>query len=147
MYRANEFVHLAIRRISRTNWVQLMCLKPTADFYGWSSVFPDIMDAKSVDYPGNIRPWPSKLNGKNYRGTRLRICRKKEPHGGYPAGLTNAFRVSNNCSRMDLIAVAQAVQIDFGWMEALKGERIPKERWMSAELPDTYCHLDLRAAN
>jgi hypothetical protein len=147
MYRTDEFVHLAIRRISKGNWVQLMCLKATADFYGWSAVFPSLIDAKLVDYPGNVFPMPTKLNGKNYRGRRLRICRKKEPHGGNPAGLTNCFRVSNNCSKRDLVAIAQAVKVDFGWMNAFYGERISREDWLAIDLPDSYCNFDLRAAH
>ena len=147
MYRTNEFCTLAIRRIARGNWVKLMCLKPTADFYGWSAVFPDIIDAQSVDYPGNIRPWPIGAGYRGYRGKRLRICRSKTRTQGHPAGLTNCFRVSNNASNMDLYAIAQAVSVDFGWMENKSLQRIRKEHWDSFDLPDRYCHLDLRAAN
>ena len=147
MYRTDEFVHLAIRRISKGNWVQLMSLKSTADYYGWTEVFPDLFEAKSVDYPGNIRPWPTKLNGKNYKGCRLRICRDKTYGSGNPAGLTNCFRVSNNASKLDLYAVAQAVKVDFAWMNDKTGARIKRSHWRSVDLPDEYCHCDLRAAD
>ena len=147
MYRTDEFVHLAIRRISKGNWVQLMCLKATADFYGWTRVFPSLIDAKSVDYPDGFMPMPGKLNGRNYRGKKLRICRKKGPHSGNPAGLTNAFRVSNNASRYDLTAIAQAVTVDFGWMSSLYGERVAREEWLAVNLPDSYCNFDLSVAN
>ena len=147
MYRTNEFVALAVRRISRSNWVTLNCLKATADFYGWSAVFPTIWDAKSVDYPGNIRPWPSKVNGRNHRGVRLRISRSKVTKSGQPAGLTNCFRVSNNCSTFDLIAIAQAVGVDYGWMEDKAFHRVEKARWDAHDLPDRYCQFDLRAAD
>ena len=147
MYRTDEFVHLAIRRVARGNWVQLMCLKATADFYGWSAVFPNLLDAKRVDYPGNVFPMPTKLNGRNYTGRRLRICRKKEPHTGNPAGLTNCFRVSNNCSKRDLTAIAQAVVPDFGWMNDFYRARVPRETWLAIDLPDDYCNFDLSAAN
>ena len=147
MYRTDQFCALAIRRISRGNWVKIMCLKPTADFYGWSAVFPEIIDAQSVDYPGNIRPMPIGNGYRGYRGKRLRICRSKTRTQGHPAGLTNCFRVSNNASNMDLYAIAQAVSIDFGWMENKNHQRVKKEHWDSFELPDRYCHLDLRAAN
>ena len=147
MYFSKDFCALAIRRISRGNWVKLMCLKPTADFYGWSDVFPDILDAQSVDYPGNIRPLPIGAGYRGYVGKRLRICRSKTSKQGHPARLTNCFRVSNNASNMDLYAIAQAVKIDYGWMEAKNGYRRDKAEWDSFDLPDAYCHLDLRGAN
>ena len=147
MYTAQEFCTLAVRRISRGNWVKLMCLRPTADFYGWSSVFPDWIDAQFTDYPGNIRPMPIGVGYRGYRGMRLRICRHKTKRQGHPAGLTNCFRVTNNASNMDLYAIAQAVGIDYGWMEAKNGYRRPKAEWDSFDLPDQYCHLDLRAAD
>ena len=125
----------------------MMCLKATADFYGWTAVFPSLLDAKRVDYPGNIFPMPTKLNGKNYTGRRLRICREKKPHKGHPAGLTNCFRVSNNCSKRDLTAIAQAVTVDFGWMNDFYCARVPRETWLSIDLPDSYFNFDLSAAN
>lgn len=124
-----------------------MCLKPTADFYGWSAVFPDIIDAQSMDYPGNIRPMPIGAGYRGYRGIRLRICRSKTTTQGHPAGLTNCFRVSNNASNLDLYAIAQAVSVDYGWMESKSFARVKKEKWDSFSLPDSYCHLDLRAAD
>ena len=147
MYFAEEFAHLAIRRISRGNWVQLMCLKATADFYGWSSIFPPLLQAKRVDYPGNVFPMPGRLTARQYRGTRLRICRKKTNNGGNPAGLTNCFRVSNNATNLDLTCLAQAVSVDFGWMNDKSMARIPRDRWLSRHLPDTYCNFDITAAN
>ena len=48
---------------------------------------------------------------------------------------------------MDLFAIAQAVTVDYGWMENKHYQRVKKEQWDSFNLPDTYCHLDLRAAN
>ena len=77
----------------------------------------------------------------------MRICRSKKNKQGNPAGLTNAFRVTNNATRFDLYAIAQAVSIDYGWMEAEYGYRRSRDEWMSFDLPDSYCHLDLRAAD
>ena len=124
-----------------------MCLKPTADFYGWAAVFPDIIDAQRVDYPGNIRPMVGRPRYRGHLGKRLRICRHKTRTQGHPAGLTNCFRVTNNASNLDLYAIAQAVSIDFGWMEDKSFRRVSKEKWLSFDLPDKYCHLDLRAAD
>ena len=124
-----------------------MCLKETAKRYGWDQVFPQLIDAKAVDYPGNVMPMPSRLHARNYRGTRMRICRSKETTTANPPGLTNCFRVSNNTTELDLYAIAQGVLIDYGWMTTKSGQRKRKAAWDSFLLPDRYCHLDLRAAD
>ena len=124
-----------------------MCLKPTADFYGWSEVFPAFNDARSVDFPDGLRPLGPRPSYRGHRGKRLRICRSKTSTTGYPAKLTNAFRVTNNARNVDLIAIAQAVKVDYGWMEGQYGYRRRKEEWDAFDLPDSYCHLDLRAAD
>ena len=124
-----------------------MCLKETAERYGWDRVFPRLIDAKGVDYPGNIRPMPFRITARQYRGTRLRICRSKTTTTAQPAGLTNSFRVSNNATEMDLYALAQAVAIDYGWMTTKGGHRRRKADWDAFDLPDRYCHMDLRAAD
>ena len=146
MYRSDEFSVLAIRRLSKGKWIKMFVLKATADFYGWSSVFPDIVDAEAVDYPDGIRPFPRRTDPRNYKGFPLYICRYQLNTSGYPKGLTNRFRVSTNASNLDLVAIAQAVQIDYGWMEAKYSERRTRAKWNAIELPDSYCHLDLRAA-
>ena len=124
-----------------------MCLRATADFYGWSRVFPDFIDAKQVDSPGVlINPYLRK-NYRGYRGKPLRICRHKTRRQGHPAGLTNTFRVSLTASSLDMYAIAQAVDIDYGWMENKNGYRRSRNEWESFDLPDEYCHFDLRAAD
>ena len=139
MYRVQEFSHLALRRISKGNWVQLMCLKATADFYGWSEAFPPITEAKLVDYPDGMRPWPAKLNGRNYPGLRLYICREKLHRGGYPRELTNCFRVSRNVASRDLYALAQAVKVDFGWMNDQNYRRVRRADWLRPDLEALGC--------
>ena len=146
MYFDSDFVHLAIRRLKKSDWVQMMCLKATADFYGWSRIFPNIVDAKAVDYPDGVRPWPSALSGRNYPARRYRICRDKTHASGYPKGLTNCFRLSNNARGLDLVAVAHAIDVDYGWMEDRRGKRVMKRHWDSMSLPDSYCQQDLTAA-
>ena len=142
-----SFVSLAIRKTKRDSWVQLMCLKATADFYGWSAVFPSIEDAKAVERNGFLINPVLRNHWRGHRGKRLRICRAKGSKQGNPAGLTNAFRVSNNATNFDLYAIAQAVSVDYGWMEGQYGYRRSRDEWMDYELPDDYCHLDLRAAD
>lgn len=146
-YYAHDFCELAIRKLSEWDWVRLMCLQATADFYGWSEVFPTIDDAKREDYAGRKRYFGHPRGYRGHRGTRLRICRSKTSTTGYPGKLTNAFRVTNNARNNDLIAIAQAVKVDYGWMEAKYGERRKKAEWDAIDLPDSYCHLDLRAAD
>lgn len=146
MYALKEYSELGIRRLARGNWVRLVCLKPTADFYGWSTVFPEIWDAESVDYPDGMRPWPTRTSPFRKVGKRLRICRAHGNKQGWPAGKTNCFRVTNNCRQMDLVAIAQAVQISYGWMENFNHNRLSMEHWESIDIPDRYCYQDLRAA-
>lgn len=142
-----SFASLAVRKTKRGSWVQLMCLQGTADFYGWSSVFPTVVEAKAVERNGVLFSPTLKSDYRGHRGRRLRICRSKKSKQGHPAGLTNAFRVTNNATSLDLYAIAQAVSVDYGWMEAEYGYRRSRDEWMSFDLPDAYCHLDLRAAD
>ena len=146
MYRNIDFTTLAIRRLQRSNWVKMLVLKATADFYGWSKVFPTIEEAERVDYPDGIRLFPSRIDPRNFKGKGIFVCRKKGDKHSFPAGLTNRFRVTNNIRLLDLVAIAQAIQVDYGWLEGLNGHRVSKEHWDSIDLPDDYCHLDLRAA-
>ena len=147
MYYAHEFLELAIRRLAKGKWVRLIALKSTADFYGWSTVFPLIADAKSIDYPSGIRPMPMRPKLTNYRACPLYICRSEVSKHGYPKRLTNRFRVTNNAATVDLVAIAQATQIPFGWMTDKAQQRISSDRWLAHSMPERYCHLDKRVAN
>ena len=147
MYLSSDFSCLAVRRISRNNWVKLMVLRKTAEFYGWDRVFPDFIEAQQFERPGFLVNPYLKANYRGYRGHRLRICRHATSRQGNPARLTNAFRVSLNATVNDLYAIAQAVSIDYGWMENKNGYRRPKAEWDAIDLPDSYGHLNIRAAN
>lgn len=142
-----SYVELAIRQGKGRGWVKLMCVKATADFYGWSAVFPSVVEAQLAVSGGLLCNPVLKGEGRHHRGKRLRICRAKGSKQGNPAGLTNAFRVTNNATNFDLYAIAQAVSIDYGWMEGQYGYRRSKAEWDAYDLPDDYCHLDLRAAD
>ena len=139
MYRLEDYSHLALRRISKGNWVQLMCLKTTADFYGWSDAFLPITEAKLVDYSDGVMRWPRKLNGRNYRSLRLYICREKLHRRGYPRDLTNCFRVTRNVATRDLYALAQAVKVDFGWMNDQNYRRVRRAEWLRPDLEALGC--------
>lgn len=123
-----------------------MCLKATADFYGWSKVFPDWNRARAEANDSRIRRAAHGIDVRRYRGIRHFICRDLNTTQGFPAGLTNCFRTTTNTTARDLVAIAQATQIDYGWMTAKYGERRKKACWDAIQLPDDYCHLDLRAA-
>ena len=146
-YRLEEFCELAIRRIQKGNWVRLIALKPTADFYGWTSVFPPILEAKRVDYPDGLFPWPNTPNLRRYKAHPLVISRSDTTKQGFPVRMTNRFRVTNNATTLDIAAIAHATQIPFSWMTNKSNERWDHEHWMSYPVPDTYCSFDKRAAN
>ena len=123
VYKLDDFCELAVRRIAFSNWVRLIALKTTADFYGWTEVFPTLNDAKRVDYPDGLM------------------------QQGFPVRLTNRFRVTNNAGVVDLATIAQATQIPFSWMTDKSNTRLCAEHWLSYPVPDTYCSFDKRAAN
>ena len=146
LYKREQYVQLAIRQLPRGEWVRLIGLKATADFYGWSEVFPTWNQARAVVNDTTTRRPAYSISPRRYKGVRHFICRDLNTTQGFPAGLTNCFRVTTNATAQDLIAIAQATQINYGWMTAKYGERRKKACWDAIELPDSYCHLDLRAA-
>ena len=139
MYFNREYVHLAIRKIRDGDWVQLMTLKTTADFYGWSDIFLPLSEAKAIDRGDGMLRWPRRIKTRSYPALRLYICREKAHRRGYPRGLTNCFRVSRNACTRDLVALAQAVKVDFGWMNDKSYRRVTREQWLRAELPSARC--------
>ena len=146
-YFLEEFCELAIRRIQKGNWVRLIALRPTAEFYGWSTVFPNIWDAKRVDYADGLFPHPGRKNLRRYRAHPLVICRSEVTKQGFPVRMTNRFRVTNNATTLDIAAIAHATQIPFSWLTDKSNARLDQEHWMSYPVPDTYCSFDKRAAN
>ena len=146
LYKNDDFTQLAIRQLPRGEWVRLIALKATANFYGWAEVFPTWNQARALTNDGTTRRPAYTIRPRRYRGVRHFICRDLNTTQGFPARLTNCFRVTNNATAQDLVAIAQATQIDYGWMTAKYGERRKKACWDAIELPDSYCHFDLRAA-
>ena len=147
VYKLDDFCELAIRRIAFANWVRLIALKSTADFYGWTEVFPTLNEAKRVDYPDGLMPHPGRKNLRRYRAHPLVICRSDVTKQGFPVRLTNRFRVTNNARALDLATIAQATQIPFSWMTDKNNTRLCAEHWLSYPVPDSYCSFDKRAAN
>ena len=139
MYFSHEYVHLAIRKIRPGDWVQLMCLKTTADYYGWSETFPDISTAKAIDSGDGLIQFPTRKRPRRTRALRLYISREKAHKKGYPRGLTNCFRVSRNVCNRDLVAMAHATTVDFGWMNDVGYNRVTRDEWLAREIPSARC--------
>jgi hypothetical protein len=147
VYKLDDFIELAIRRIAFANWVRLIALKTTADFYGWTEVFPRLNEAKRVDYPDGLMQHPGRKNLRRFRAHPLVISRHEGGKHGYPVRLTNRFRVTNNAAELDLATIAQGTQIPFSWMTNKRGTRLCAEHWLSYPVPDSYCSFDKRAQN
>ena len=126
----SKYVKLLIERREGRRDKYLIALKTTADFYGWSDGF-QVWEPK-VAYLSGGRAYYIDPGRKGEMfceaGTRLRICREPSRHG-YPSSLTNAFKVSHNCSLFDISEIAHLTKVDWHWMSGPSGERIPRERW------------------
>jgi hypothetical protein len=147
VYKLDDFIELAIRRIAFANWVRLIALKTTADFYGWTEVFPSLNEAKRVDYPDGLMPHPGRKNLRRFRAHPLVISRHEGSKHGYPVRLTNRFRVTNNAGVLDIANIAQSTQIPFSWLTDKRGTRLCAEHWLNYPVPDSYCSFDKRAQN
>ena len=126
----DPYVKLVLGEDSIKNRAYLICLRTTADFYGWSVGLPTwapkelaVIGGRSIGHdPG--RKGSLKLSP----GKRLRISRSSSTAGN-PAGLTNAFRISNQVGVRHLAQLAHVTEGDWSWMQGLYGERITRERW------------------
>ena len=108
----------------------LHALRSTADYYGWTEQFPvwtgQIQSSQGergylLD-PGR-RGHPQCSSGK-----RLRICRSPS-RDGYPAGFTNAFKVTANTGLFDLAELAHFTKVDWEWMETPTSGRVSRADW------------------
>lgn len=108
----------------------LVAYRTTADYYGWTQEFeewsPRVI-AEAGNYAYCIDPG-RKGNLAMASGKRLRICRSPKKQG-MPAGLTNQFKVSRNCSLLDIAEIAHFTKVEWHWMDGPFGERIERERW------------------
>lgn len=120
--------YIRLKQGNKPVWIK--CTRAVADFYGWSSVFPE------------VEPWLVPVNGRIFRvehprmkragqhgGKSSRICRSSVGQG-YPAGQTNSIRLSRSADLSDYARVAKAVQIPWTWMEGPDFRRVYRERWM-----------------
>ena len=108
----------------------LHALRSTADYYGWLENFEEWV-AKPISTAGKyvISYDPGRRGHPQCSaGYRLRICRAHSMDG-YPAGFTNAFKVSANTGLFDLAELAHFSKGDWYWMSTKTGERIKRAEW------------------
>ena len=125
-----SYVKLLLHRQGRGGDKYVISLRPTADYYGWPEEF-EIWSPKPA-YTSNGRNFfidPGRKHDLRFHaGRRHYICRSPNL-SGYPAGKTNAFRVSRNCGLLDLAELAHFTKGEWHWMTSPYGERITRERW------------------
>ena len=128
----SKYVKLLLRRAEGKQDKWLIALRTTADHYGWTEQFPTWRLRPAPGEPPDsrwvIRPGRGEMFCE--RGRRHRVCRDASTNG-YPAGKTNAFKVSRNCGLFDLSEIAHFTQGDWHWMEGPTGERVRRDRWES----------------
>ena len=124
-----QFRRLVIGRESNGDAISVMAPLETCDFYGWSSSFERWTPPK-VDIGGGRTGFqmmkPRTMNG-DMGGKRFRISRSPS-RAGYPAGFTNAFRLSANWRQEDLIELVKGTQIDWYWIAGPTGHKWSREQ-------------------
>ena len=115
MYKNEDFVRLGIRNHSGNRYIWMSCLRKTADFYGWSSSFPTLLELKAQVTGSPFIRGSGRRGWISGGGQVVTICRDRSTQG-FPRGKTNSFRVSKWASQRDLRLIAQSTQVDWKWM-------------------------------
>lgn len=125
-----EYVTLKLGETKTGKAKKLHALRSTADYYGWTEKFPIWVGNLALDQSGRGTCLDPGRRGHPQcsSGYRVRICRAHEM-AGYPAGFTNAFKVTANTGLFDLAELAHFTQGDWYWMSTRTGERVPREIW------------------
>lgn len=127
-----QYIKLLLLRpeTGRDRW--LIALRATADYYGWTEQFPRwtpkpvlVTDRYSYSMMPNTRAEMFCESGRRHR-----ICRSASKHG-MPRGMTNQFKVSKNCSIVDLAELGALTKVDWHWMSAPNGDRLSRADWLS----------------
>ena len=110
----------------------LIALRSTADYYGWTKEFEE-WTPKFVSSSGDRRFFvdTGRRGGLRLAGGRRHRISRSPKTSGWPAGMTNQFRVSARCGLVDLAELAHFTEGDWHWMEGPFGERISRARWES----------------
>lgn len=124
------FIKLLLRREAGTRDKYLIALRTTADHYGWTEQFPP-WTPRPV--PGQDNPrlcyCPSQRGELRTQAGRKLVISRSPSTAGWPAGLCNGFKVSNNCANLDLAELAHFTKGDWHWMEGLTGQRRRRADW------------------
>lgn len=126
MYKNEDFCQLVIRKKQDGRYIWLKCLKATAELYGWDKAFTPLIEQQFKDSPDGYIRCPSKRGWTSGGGKEHRISRSPKT-SGWPAGLTNTFRLSSDATLVDLAEVAKATEIDWEWVTCDNGGRRTKE--------------------
>ena len=125
------YVTLLLGQTKSGNAKTLHALRTTADYYGWTKKFePWVGEIQFFEGSrGFLLDSGRRGHPQCSSGRRLRICRSPVK-GGFPAGFTNAFKVTSNTGLFDLAELAYFTDVDWEWMESLDGERVSRDRWI-----------------
>ena len=125
-----DYVKLLIERREGKGDKYLIARRATADYYGWTKHFPAWTPRMA---PGQSDPRICRDPGRRGElrteaGKRLVVSRAPST-AGWPKGLANTIKVSNNCGNLDLAEIAHFIDIDWYWMEGLYGQRRTRQEW------------------
>ena len=125
-----QYVTLKLGETSGGHAKKLHALRSTADYYGWTKEFEPWV-GKPVSSEGD-RTFLLDAGRRGHpqcsSGYRVRICRTSDLDG-FPAGFTNAFKVTANTGLFDLAELAHFTDVEWYWMTTKTGERVSREEW------------------
>ena len=124
------YVTLKLGETKSGNVKTLHALRSTADYYGWTEKFePWIGKIQFLQGDRAFLLQPSRRGYEAWSpGRRLRICRSPSKNG-FPAGFTNAFKVSSNTGLFDLAELAHFTKVDWEWMQDTAYQRVSRVDW------------------
>ena len=126
----SKYIKLLLQRETGTRDKYLIALRTTADYYGWTEEFPAWTLRMA---PGQSNPRICIDPGRRGEmfceaGKRLVISRSPSK-AGWPRGKANAFKISNNCTNLDIAEIAHFTKGDWYWLEGLFGQRRTRQDW------------------
>ena len=108
----------------------ISALRSTANYYGWTKEFEPWVGKPVSSEGGRTFLLDAGRRGHPQcsSGYRVRICRTSDLDG-FPAGFTNAFKVTANTGLFDLAELAHFTEGEWYWMTTKTGERVSREKW------------------
>ena len=125
-----QYVTLKLGETKSGRAKKLHALRTTADYYGWTKEFEPWVGKKEFEQGGRafLRDTGRRGHPQCSSGYRVRICRTSDLDG-FPAGFTNAFKVTANTGLFDLAELAHFTDVEWYWMTTKTGERVSREEW------------------